>query len=47
MLSISGNIAREEQYALLAIVAGAAIVVSILAWRYHDQILEVLKNHKG
>jgi uncharacterized membrane protein YdjX (TVP38/TMEM64 family) len=45
MLSISGNIAREEHYALLAIVVVAAIVVSLLACRYHDRILEVLKNH--
>lgn len=47
MLSISGNIAREEKYALLTIVAIATIVVSFLAWRYQDQILEALKNHKG
>jgi uncharacterized membrane protein YdjX (TVP38/TMEM64 family) len=46
MLSISGNIAREEHYALLAVVAVAAVIVSLLAWRYHDKILEVLKNHK-
>ena len=46
MLSISGNIAYKEQYMLLAIVAVAAIIVSILAWRYHDKILELLKNQK-
>lgn len=46
MLSISGNIAYKEQYVLLAIVAVAAVIVSILAWRYHDKILEILKNQK-
>jgi len=46
MLSISGNIAAREQYALLAVVALAAVVVSLLAWKYHDRILEVLKNQK-
>ncbi len=46
MLSISGNIARKEQYPLLAVVAVAAIIVSLLAWRYHDKILELLKNSK-
>ncbi|MEN6508266.1 MAG: TVP38/TMEM64 family protein [Smithella sp.] len=44
MLSISGNIAREEHYALLAIVIIAAVIVSFFAWRYHDKILEILKN---
>jgi len=44
MLSISGNIARKEQYPLLAVVVVAAIIVSLLAWRYHDKILELLKN---
>jgi uncharacterized membrane protein YdjX (TVP38/TMEM64 family) len=44
MLSISGNIAREEHYALLAIVVIAAFIVSVVAWRYHDKILEILKN---
>jgi len=46
MLSISGNIAREEHYTLLAIVAVASVIVSLLVWRYQDKILAVLKNHK-
>ncbi len=46
MLSISGNIAAKEQYLLLAIVTVAAIIVSLLVWRYHDKILEILKNNK-
>ena len=46
MLSVSGNMAREEHYAMLAVIAVAAAVVSFLAWRYHEKILELLKNHK-
>ncbi|HOX15085.1 MAG TPA: TVP38/TMEM64 family protein [Smithellaceae bacterium] len=46
MLSISGNIAAKEQYLLLAIVAVAGVIVSLLAWRYHEKILELLKNQK-
>jgi len=46
MLSISGNIAAKEQYLLLATVAVAGVIVSLLAWRYHEKILELLKNQK-
>jgi len=46
MLSISGNIAHNEQYMLLTIVAVAAIIVSLLAWRYQNKILDLLKNQK-
>lgn len=46
MLSISGNIAAKEQYALLAFVAVMAVVVSLLAWKYHDRIIDVLKSRK-
>ncbi len=46
MLSISGNIARNEQYILLGVVSLAALVVSGLAWRYHEKILAILKNSK-
>lgn len=46
LLSISGNMAQEEHYALLAVVVLAAILVSLLAWKYHDRILAVLKKKK-
>ena len=46
MLSISGNIAHNEQYMLLAVVAVVAFIVSLLVWRYQDRILELLKNQK-
>jgi len=44
MLSISGNIAHNEQYALLIVIAAVAVIVSLLAWRYHDKILQILKD---
>jgi uncharacterized membrane protein YdjX (TVP38/TMEM64 family) len=46
MLSISGNIAHNEQYMLLAVVTVAAVIVSIFVWRYQDRILDLLKNQK-
>jgi len=46
MLSISGNVAHNEQYKLLAVITIAGVIVLFLAWRYHDKILEVLKNNK-
>jgi len=46
MLSISGNMVHEERYWLLGIIAAAGVIVLFLAWRYHDQILALLKNQK-
>lgn len=46
LLSISGTMAHEEHYVLLAAILLAAILVSLLAWKYHDKILEILKKHK-
>jgi len=46
MLSVSGNIAYRQQYVLLAIITAAALIVSVLAWLYHDKILEILKGRK-
>lgn len=47
MLSVSGSMARDERYAMLTIIVVAAAAVSFLAWRYHEKIMELLKNHKG
>lgn len=46
LLSISGNMAHEEDYVLLAVVILSAILVSLLAWKYHDKILNILKKQK-
>jgi len=47
MISITGNIAQHEQYLLLSLVAAAGIAVFVLAWYYHDRLLEILKNKKN
>lgn len=47
MLSVSGNVARNEQYVLLAIITVAAIAVVSFAYFYHDKIIEILKNNSG
>jgi uncharacterized membrane protein YdjX (TVP38/TMEM64 family) len=47
MLSITGNIAKHEQYLLLAIVVAAGIAVFALACYYRDSLLEILKNKKN
>jgi len=46
MLSITGSCARNGQYTLLAFIVTAGIVISIIAYYYHDKILEILKRKK-
>jgi uncharacterized membrane protein YdjX (TVP38/TMEM64 family) len=44
MLSITGSVARNEQYLLLAILVAVGTVIFILAYYYHNEILEILKK---
>jgi len=46
MLSITGNIARNEQYLALAIMVGIGAVIFIFAYYYRDKLLELLKKQK-
>lgn len=46
ILSITGNVARNEQYLLLAVIVGVGIAIFIAAYYYHDKILEMLKSKK-
>lgn len=46
MLSITGSVARNEQYFLLAIIVAVGAVIFILAYYYHDKLLEILKKKK-
>lgn len=46
MLSITGNAAKNEQYLILAVIVGVGAVVFILAYSYHDKLLEILKKKK-
>lgn len=46
MLSITGNIARNEQYFALAAMVGIGAVIFIFAYYYRDKLLEILKKQK-
>lgn len=46
MLSITGNVARNEQYFALAVMAGISAVIFIFAYYYRDKILDLLKRQK-
>jgi uncharacterized membrane protein YdjX (TVP38/TMEM64 family) len=47
MLSITGSCARHEQYLLLAVFVSVGITIFIVAYYYHDKILEMLKKRKN
>jgi len=47
MLSITGNVARNEQYLLLTIIVVAGAMAFIFAYYYRDKLLEMLKTKKG
>ncbi|OGP68060.1 MAG: hypothetical protein A2W27_08900 [Deltaproteobacteria bacterium RBG_16_44_11] len=46
MLSITGSVARNEQYLFLAVMVAVGAVIFILAYYYHDKLLEILKKKK-
>lgn len=46
MLSVSGNVARNEQYLLLAFIAVVGVLVSIFVYFYREKILDLLKKKK-
>jgi uncharacterized membrane protein YdjX (TVP38/TMEM64 family) len=46
MLSITGNVARNEQYFLLAVMIGIGAVVFIFAYYSRDKLLDILKKKK-
>ena len=46
LLSIIGNVARNEQYLLLAVIVSVGIAIFIAAYYYHDKMLEILKRKK-
>jgi uncharacterized membrane protein YdjX (TVP38/TMEM64 family) len=47
MLSITGNIARNEQYLYLAIIVAVGGIIFILAYYYRDKLIEILKKKKN
>jgi uncharacterized membrane protein YdjX (TVP38/TMEM64 family) len=46
MLSVSGNVARKEQYVLLAFIVLVGVGVSVFAYFYREKILDLLKKKK-
>lgn len=46
MLSITGNVARNEQYFLLASMVGIGAIIFIFAYYYRDKLLDFLKKNK-
>lgn len=46
MLSVSGNVARNEQYVLLGFIALVGLLVSIVVYVYREKILDLLKKKK-
>jgi len=46
LLSLTGYYADDGHYILLAVILGVGIVISIVAYYYHDKILEILKRKK-
>jgi uncharacterized membrane protein YdjX (TVP38/TMEM64 family) len=46
MLSITGNVARNEQYFLLAVMIGIGAAVFIFAYYFRDKLLDILKKKK-
>jgi uncharacterized membrane protein YdjX (TVP38/TMEM64 family) len=46
LLSITGSVARNEQYLLLAVILGMGIAIFVVTYYYHDKILEMLKRKK-
>jgi len=46
MLSVSGNVARNEQYALLAFIVLVGVLVSVFVYIYREKILDLLKKKK-
>ena len=45
MLSITGSSARHGNYFLLGLFVGAGIITFIVAYLYHEKILEILKRN--
>ena len=47
MLSTSGSLARNEQHAAMMAILGISALITLLAWYYHEEILHLMRRHKG
>ena len=46
MLSVFGNVARNGQYTLLTVIFGLGVVIFVVAYYYHDKLIEILKKRR-
>jgi uncharacterized membrane protein YdjX (TVP38/TMEM64 family) len=47
MLSVSGSCARNDQNTALVAILGVSILVTLLAWYYHEALLNLLRRKKS
>jgi uncharacterized membrane protein YdjX (TVP38/TMEM64 family) len=47
MLSVSGSCARNDQNLAMLAILGISALITLLAWYYHDEILHLVRRHKG
>jgi uncharacterized membrane protein YdjX (TVP38/TMEM64 family) len=47
MLSVSGSCARNDQNAAMLTILGISALITLLAWYYHEEILHLVRRHKG
>jgi uncharacterized membrane protein YdjX (TVP38/TMEM64 family) len=47
MLSVCGSCYRNEEYLLLAVIAGIGVAVFAITWLYREKILVLLKRKKS
>lgn len=46
MLSVSGSYARNDQHTAMVAILGISVLVMLLAWYYHDALLNLLRKKK-
>jgi uncharacterized membrane protein YdjX (TVP38/TMEM64 family) len=44
MLSVSGSCARNDQHTAMVAILGISILITLLAWYYHDALLHLLRK---
>jgi uncharacterized membrane protein YdjX (TVP38/TMEM64 family) len=47
MLSTSGSYARNEQHAAMLAILGISALITLLAWYYHEELLNLVRKRKN
>jgi uncharacterized membrane protein YdjX (TVP38/TMEM64 family) len=47
MLSVSGSCARNDQNVAMIAILGVSVLITLLAWYYHEDLLHLVRRHKG